>query len=471
MNRRSFLRSAGLIAGSAFIALNTNALGLIDPATLIKGRVSSRKKGIRNVVISDGFTVVLTDKNGNYELKPNEKAKSVFMSTPAGYQFKNDYNIAKQYEKLDGATQYDFSLEPLQADDKNHHFIIWADPQVKNKKDVQQMLDTSVPDTIATIKSLGKNALVHGICVGDMVWDNHSLFPEYNKAIDQLGIPFFQVLGNHDMDYRMGGDETSDSTFKNFYGPTYYSFNRGQAHYIVLDDVRYLGTERNYDGYITEEQLAWLAKDLEHVAKDKLIIINLHIPVYLGVKNNAAFYEVLQQFRNVHVMSGHTHFHENNFSNGVYEHNHGTVCGAWWTGPICTDGTPRGYGVYEVNGTELKGYYKSTGLPKEHQLSLHVQKQENGVRLVANIWNYDPQWKVTYFLDGNPAGELTRESGFDPLSVELYQGENKPEGRHFVEPHETGHLFSATIGRAVQKVKVLATDRLGNQYQNEISVN
>ncbi|CAM4052796.1 N terminal of Calcineurin-like phosphoesterase [Pedobacter westerhofensis] len=468
MNRRSFLRSAGLIAGSAFIALNTNALGFADN-TLIKGRVIAGKKGLINVAISDGFTVVLTDDRGHYELMPSEKAKSVFMSTPAGYQYRNDYNIARQYEKLDGSGQFDFKLEPLKANDNHHHFIIWADPQVKNKKDVQQMMETSVPDTIATIRSLGKDALVHGICVGDMVWDNHALFPEYNAAIAKLGIPFFQVIGNHDMDYRMGGDETSDVTFKNFYGPTYYSFNRGKAHYIVLDDVRYLGTEREYDGYITEEQLAWLAKDLEHVAQDQLIIINLHIPVYSGVKNNAAFYQVLRAYKNVHVMSGHTHYHDNNFSNGVYEHNHGTVCGAWWTGPVCTDGTPRGYGVYEVNGTDLKWYYKSTGLPKENQISLYVEKQDSQMRLLANIWDYDPRWKISYFLDGKAAGELNKETGYDPLSVDLYRGENKPEGRHFVEPHQTGHLFSANFDVSVNKVKVVATDRWGNQYQSEIS--
>ena len=45
---------------------------------------------------------------------------------------------------------------------------------------------------------------------------------------------------------------------------------------------------------------------------------------------------------------------KNIIKNGIYEHNHGTVCGGWWTGPICEDGTPRGYGVYEVDGTTLK---------------------------------------------------------------------------------------------------------------------
>ena len=109
----------------------------------------------------------------------------------------------------------------------------------------------------------------------------------------QIGIPFFQALGNHDMDYRLGGDETSDKTFKENYGPTYYSFNRGKVHYIVLDDVRYLGTERNYDGFVSQAQLDWMAKDLQYVAKDALVIISLHIPINSGVKNKAEFKEFL----------------------------------------------------------------------------------------------------------------------------------------------------------------------------------
>jgi hypothetical protein len=465
MNRRNFIQSVGLITGSAFIALNAKALNQLSGS--IKGKVTNGKKGIKNVVMSDGFSVVLTDANGKYEINLNPKAKSIFMSTPASYVFKADYNVARQYEKLDGK-QFDFKLEPLKQDDTDHHFIIWADPQVKNKKDVKQMMDTSVPDTIETIRSLGKDALVHGICVGDLVWDAHELFPDYNEAIAKMGIPFFQVLGNHDMDYRMGGDETSDVTFKEHYGPTYYSFNRGKVHYVVLDDVRYLGTERKYDGYITEDQLAWLKKDLQYVQKDQLLIINLHIPVYNQVKNNKDFYAVLEGFKNVHIMSGHTHYHANNISDNIHEHNHGTVCGAWWTGPICVDGTPRGYGVYEVKGTELKWYYKSTGLPIGNQLSLYVEKLTNQMRLIANVWNYDPKWKIEYFLDDQPKGQLSQETGFDPLSVSLYKGDDMPAGRHFVEPHDTDHLFVTHFDPSVKKVKVVATDRFGNEYSSEV---
>ena len=468
MNRRSFLQSVGFITGSAFISLKAGALTNLERAATISGRVTSSGNGIANVAISDGFSVVLTDRKGNYSLATDKNATNVFMSTPSGYEFKNDYNIARQYETLGNRNQYDFELTRLTKNDSKHHFLIWADPQVKNKKDVKQMMETAVPDVQELIASLGPDALVHGVGVGDLVWDNHALFPDYNRAVAQMNIPFFQALGNHDMDYRMGGDETSDKTFKEIYGPTYYSFNRGKAHYVVLDDVRYLGEERNYDGYISEAQLAWLEKDLKLVDKNHLLIICLHIPVHNGVKNNTALYALLEGYKNVHIMSGHTHYNVNNITNGIYEHNHGAVCGAWWTGPVCSDGTPRGYGVYEVDGNQLKWYYKSTGHKKEHQLSVFVDTLTNQKRLIANVWNWDPEWKVTYELDGKRMGDLAQTDGFDPLSVELYKGDKLPATRAFAEPHRTDHLFMAHFSPSVQKVKVIATDRFGEKFEAEL---
>jgi hypothetical protein len=470
MNRRIFIQQVSLLSGSLFLSMQGLATPFPQRNQQIKGKVTDGRRGIANVVVSDGYTVTVTDKRGNYSMDTHDQATLIWLSTPAGYEFLAENSIARHYYTLDGRAEYDFELKRLNQKDEQHHFIIWADPQVRNKKDVKQMMETSVPDTIATIAALGKEALVHGICVGDLIWDFQEYFSDYDAAVGMMGIPFFQTLGNHDMDYRQGGDETSDRTFKKKYGPTYYSFNRGKAHYVVLDDVRYLGNEREYDGFITAAQLSWLAKDLAHVAKDQLLIISTHIPVYNGVKNNAEFYTVLAGFNNVHIMTGHTHYHVNHIDKGIFEHNHGTVCGAWWTGPICEDGTPRGYGVYEVKGTALSWYYKSTGLPKEHQIKLYIDQQASQPRFIANIWNYDPEWKIAYFLDDKPMGLLKSEPEFDPLSVTLYKGDQLPAGRHFPEPKETVHLFSASIYAGVKQVRVVATDRFGKTYQAEATV-
>jgi len=467
MNRRIFLERFGLLATGMVVSLKSEAFSNLKHAGRISGTVTNGKNPIADAVLSDGFEVVKTNANGQYTIQLNDKSEFLFLSTPSGYDFKTDVgSVNRQYENLGARNEINFKLTKLKQSDDKHHFIIWADPQVKNKKDVAQMMETSVPDVKRLLKEIGAKELVHGIGVGDLVWDNLPLFDDYNKAVEQMGIPFFQCLGNHDMDYRLGGDETSDRTFKKYYGPTYYSFNRGKAHYIVLDDVRYLGEDRKYDGYITEEQLAWMEKDLQYVPKDNLVIINTHIPVHNSVKNNEAFYKILTTFTNVHVMSGHTHYNRNVIRDGVFEHNHGAVCGAWWTGPICSDGAPRGYGVYEVTGKQLKWYYKGTGLDRKYQVSIDVERLTGNNRIIANVWNHDPEWKVECFLDG-VLTPMEMMKGFDPEAVRLYLGDKLPASRPFAEPTRTEHLFMTHCSSSVKTVKIVATDRFGEQFTAE----
>ncbi|RZL12429.1 MAG: metallophosphoesterase, partial [Pedobacter sp.] len=81
-----------------------------------------------------------------------------------------------------------------------------------------------------------------------------------------------------------------------------------------------------------------------------------------------------------------------------------------------------------------------------------------------NVWNHDPNWKVEYFLDGKPMGEMEQQKGYDPLSVTLYKGDKLPLGRTFPEPRMTEHLFIAHFAPTVKKVKVIATDRFGEKF-------
>lgn len=439
----------------------------------IKGSVLVKGKGIKGVVVSDGYSVVVTNAAGKYEMELHPDAAAIFVSTPAGYAFAHENGVARHYKMvgdINTRKAVNFELKPLLKDDTDHQFIIWADPQVKNEKDVQKMMRQSVPDVQKLVQAAGAGALLHGITVGDIVWDNHALYASYNKAVAQMGIPFFQCIGNHDMDYNQGGDEMSDKTFQKQYGPTWYSFNRGQVHYVVLDDVRYLGKDRSYDGYISAAQLSWLQKDLELVPKDRLVIICVHIPVHNSVKNNHELYALLKN-RKVHIMSGHTHYHRNVIRDHIFEHNHGTVCGAWWTGPVCGDGTPSGYGVYSVKGTELSWHYQSTSLPADHQMSIKTrEKDAASKRVQVNVWNYDPEWKVECWVDGAQQAIEQNKKGFDWDAITLYKGNQLPKSRPFVEPKRTDHVFEAVVPITAKLVKVVATDRFGKQYTSEHTI-
>jgi len=466
MKRRNFIQNVIALTGAVFTAGYLPANAGTANAKGLKGRVISKGKGVKGVVISDGYNVIMTDSTGKYSFDPHPLARAIFISTPAGYAFKNQNGIARHYRKLKEINlkkNLVFDLVPLDKDDNEHQFIIWADPQVKNDADVQKMMIESVPSVQNFVTAAGAGTLLHGITVGDIVWDELKLFAEYDKAVEKMGIPFFQCIGNHDMDYRQGGDESSDVTFRETYGPTYYSFNRGKVHYVVMDNVRYLGKEREYDGFFVQEQLDWLKKDLSFVPKDKLIVLCVHIPVHSGTKNNEDFYSLLED-RKVHIMSGHTHYLKNVIRKNIYEHNHGTVCGAWWTGPICEDGTPCGYGIYKVKGTELEWHYQTTGQPADHQLKTFVNEVDGTKQLQVNIWNHDPAWKTEYFIDGVSKGSLQQFEGLDPLAYSTMQGPDLPKPRGFAEPKKTNHLFKATVPATAKSVTVKATDRFGKTY-------
>ncbi|GAA4335456.1 calcineurin-like phosphoesterase family protein [Flaviaesturariibacter amylovorans] len=489
MRRRTFIKSLGL--AGAWLGTPALAQGTDKPqdgATILKGKVHAGGTGIAGVAVTDGRTIAVTDRGGRYELAAHPDAEFVYISIPAGYAFPTEKGIARFYAPVagkTGAVVNDFALEKLGVDDSKHQFVVWADTQMISKKDCEQLKAESVPDLKALVAGYGSSALFHGIGCGDLVWDKFDLFADYKEAIGMTGVPFFNVIGNHDMDISARGDDFSAATFKQQFGPTYYSFNRGAVHYVVLDDVFFIGTAKKYIGYITDTQLAWLEKDLALVKPGSTVVLSVHIPTNTGaarrtgktdelggsVSNRKQLYKLLAPFK-THIMSGHTHFNESWEEGNLMEHNHGTVCGAWWTGPICGDGTPGGYGVYEVDGSEIRWYYKSTGQPKEHQLRIYGRgaSKEQPNEIVANVWNWDPAWKVEWWEDGQAKGAMQQRTGLDPWAVELYAGPQLPAKHKFVEPTIADHLFVATPAATAQRVTIKATDRFGNVFSQELAL-
>jgi len=447
---------------------------------VLKGRIHDSGKGIAGVAVTDGFSVVRTDDAGNYQFTADAGAEFVYICVPAGYAFPHKRGIAEFYRSLEhGRLENDFVLEKLDRDDRKHNFVVWADTQMISRKDVEQLMTQSVPDLQRLLRSYPKDTLWHGIGCGDLVWDHFELYDDYKEAVHLCGIPFYNLIGNHDMDLDARTDDQSDRTFKGHFGPTYYSFNRGEIHYVMLDNVFYIGVDKKYIGYLTEKQLQWLQRDLALVKPGSTVVVSLHIPTNTGaarraqkeeepgsvVSNRRQLYKLLEPYR-VHFMSGHTHFNDNWEEGNMMEHNHGTVCGAWWTGPICGDGTPSGYGVYEVDGGEIQWHYKSTGMEREKQLRVYGRGTSG--EIVANVWNWDRKWKVEWLEDGVVKGVMEQRVGLDPWAVELYAGPELPKKHKFVEPFLTDHLFFARPSTGARKITVRATDRFGRVYEENV---
>lgn len=156
----------------------------------------------------------------------------------------------------------------------------------------------------------------------------------------------------------------------------------------------------------------------------------------------------------------------------INEHNHGTVCGAWWTGPIYSDGTPNGYGVYEVSGDAVTWYYKSTQHPKDHQIRIYAKGRSGTAQdeIAVNVWNWDPKWKIEGYEDDAFKGVMEQRVAMDPWAIELYGGAELPVKHKFVDPSPSDHLFFAKPSINCKQIRVRATDRFGNIYEERLSI-
>lgn len=445
----------------------------------VKGRITDQNgKAVPGVGVTDGQQIVTTDRRGAYELQTSAAAEYVYYTLPAGYEHTAlDRCIPQFYKPIDPERtnqEIDFELVRSDRDQTRHTFVVWADPQVLRKEEFAQ-LDEIVGDLRQTIG--GCDTPVIAMSVGDNVFDRPNLIEEYKACIAPLGIPFYHVIGNHDMDYNERSNELSDRTYCRNFGPSHYAFNVGQIHYVVLKDPFYYGDSYLYIGYITEEQLAWLEEDLASVPKGSTVVLGLHIPTRYGdtpsasgttlmsnsVMNSKALYAILEGY-DVHIMAGHSHIQWNTqISEHILEHTHGAASGAWWQGPVGLDGTPKGYTVYEVDGPKLTWYFKGAGHDRDDQFKIYTE----GRHVVANVYNYDPAWKVELFENDRRVGEMEQFWGADPYAEGLYP----PGGcalHSWLSYGQTSHLFRGEISDPAARIRVVVTDRFGNRYEKSI---
>ena len=89
------------------IMLGLLGLSLCAQAKEITGKVTSEKKGLPSVVVTDGYRFTTTDSLGNYRFEADEKAHFVYIVTPSGYMADCRSGSPAFYKPIDG-TDFDF---------------------------------------------------------------------------------------------------------------------------------------------------------------------------------------------------------------------------------------------------------------------------------------------------------------------------------------------------------------------------
>lgn len=484
-----------LLLGITLFVLTTAAISCstaVDGTITIKGKITCMGKGVADVFVTDGERGTTTLPNGSYTLSTHSDRTFIYYTLPQGYNSPLESGIPIFYKKIEeaqkskwaSAAKIDFELLKSEQDFSRHMFVVWADPQVIEPAELELLGDVA-EDINRTISSEQyKNIPVHGICAGDIVFDRPELFSPYKDVVSTLGIPFYQSLGNHDMDYTGITEESSVKSYQDAFGPAYYSFNRGDIHYIVLDNVFYYGYSYQYMGYIDQRQLDWLKLNLSHVKPGSTVFVTLHIPTRYGespsnpsliqlqrgsVVNNKALYSLFEGY-NVHILAGHSHTQWNTIiSDSIMEHTHAAASAAWWQGPVGLDGTPQGYTIYTVDKGVVEWSFKGVGKELSHQFRSYPVGADPlyPKEFIVNVFNYDPLWRVEWYEDNELMGEMERFYGEDPLAKRLYvPGENKRY--NWLGVGKTYHLFKAKPQKRDSKIRVEVTDRFNKKFTEDL---
>lgn len=500
----------------------------------VYGVVHCDGEGLADVVVSDGVEVVKTDKDGVYQFKSAKKWGYVFISIPKGYEVGSE-GVLPQFhatltEKADKAERHDFNLVKVNQEKYRVYFL--GDMHLADRTNDLNQFDNCMKEVKADIMDDDVKSYV--ITLGDMTWDlywysRNYYFPQYLNSVNYYfknaakQVQFFHTIGNHDHDMCKDGDFNTVIEYVKDIAPTYYSFNIGDVHYIVLDDILCTNVggaasakpKRTYYSEVTDEQLKWLAKDLSFVSKSTPVIVTSHAPVYAKetVKNVNTYYlnnsgALISKFKdyNVDFVTGHTHVIYNvdkKSSEGIYEHNAGAVCASWWWSGyltpgihICTDGAPGGYSVWDISGTDKKWRYKGTGRDAKEQFRSYdlnnvwftVEKDAPKVpaalkskfekytdaypknsdnEVLINIWNWNPKWKIEIKENGETLPS-TRVKGYDPLHIAALTAKRFNDASLTEEPAFTTtvnyHMFKVKASSATSTIDIKVTDEFGNVY-------
>jgi len=521
-----------LILGSTMINITGNTTIPDIDGMWVKGVVYCDGEGVSGVVVSDGYEVTTTDEKGRYYLPSTKETGYIFISVPGNYEVTTNGQVPQFYQFLEGTAsvveQKNFSL--IKAENTNHVVLAMADWHLANRNnDLSQYTTNILPDinsTIAAYKAEGKK--VYGLTLGDLTWElfwysNMFDIGDYVEYMNMINCPVFNTIGNHDNNPYVPADWLSEMMYRVYLGPTYYSFNLGEIHYIVLDDVEYLNTgatsgiigNRNFNSKVTQYQMDWLKKDLAAITdKNTPIIIASHVPLFrkptvdalgneeaneFNLINGAELTNIFSDFSKVHFLSGHTHLNFTVESSNLIEHNIGAICGTWWWtdkagysgNHLSREGSPGGYSVFEMTGTNIEWYYKGAGFDKKYQFraydlnTVHItaakfapNATEDDMRtysgeydtvnhsneILVHVWGYDPEWSVEITEEGN-ALDVTRINAKDPLHIISYEAFRLNAGAtptsSFVTA-STSNLFKARANSATSTIKIKVTDRFGN---------
>jgi len=499
--------------------------------TTVKGAVLCNGKGVADVVVSDGYEVTKTDADGFFWLGGRLKSGKVFVSVPSGYMSVCDGAIPLFWHAASSgdAVYFDLKEEPNDSFD----LIVSADMHLADRyssKDLTAFREFYLP-ALKNVASEASGRPVYNIVLGDMTWDiywDNLNMNRYKAMARQFPVRTFHVIGNHDYDMSFTNDAKAAGQYMTQFGPTWYSFNLGKNHFVVLDDIVYknAGGSRNHDTYVSDEQLDWLKKDLAYVPQDCRVFVAMHCTAFtirdvssggelqVGLafdpaSRETALLECLKG-REVHFITGDTHVNQSippecGCVSGAdfYEHNVAAVCSSWWwtwylsSNHICKDGSEGGFLVFSADGKDLSWKYRTLAYGYEKQFRAYDMNEVKTLiksdsryagfynaypsrekytsvpanAVLVNVFNWDPRWKVKVTENGQEL-PVAWKSIEDPLHTLSYDVPRVAENGEYTSSFRTiptQHIFMVCASSATSTIEIEVQDQFGRSWSETMT--
>lgn len=497
----------------------------LDSKATVRGVVRCSGEGVANVVVTDGVNMTRTNKQGAYTLRTSSAvSKFVYISVPSGYEvgsqrkfMPNFYRKITKATSVDAVQQYDFTLKKVKQD--KHILIVSADIHVRNRammtkadskthemcNPVNELDSTTFRRTYlahlrAYVKSLPAGVKVYGLNLGDVSNESHwggkygGDLNNFVTVCERGGMPIqtYTIIGNHEHDMAATNlltddDSAAELAYMNTFGPTYYSFNIGKVHYVMLDNVKYInnvagGKDRDYERRITQDQIDWAVKDAAYMDSNvEHIVFGWHCPSFRRAPGTAAdeapTKAVLDAYASkglpMTILSGHNHTAETvtvpGYSNTI-EYIHPSVSGAWWFFPLCGDGAPPTFTRYDFDGGKLT-YRRSVNFTytNEQYYRIYNKGQTNSAGkkvLRLNIWDWHTTWKFEVWENDAKVSDATLTSVRmnDPLYDEVHANTgNNISSQSFLDPGKTDHILEYLPKNENATIKIKAIDELNSE--------
>jgi hypothetical protein len=466
------------------------------------------------VKVSNGKEIVTTGAGGKYEL-PVRNGSIIFVIKPTGFRSPLDANNLPQFyyiHKPDGSPKLKYagseptgqlpaSIDfPMYAvpEPETFRIVLFGDPQPRNMTEV----DYIAQDVVAEL--IGCNH-AFGVSLGDLAFDNLETLEPLNQVVGLIGIPWHNLIGNHDLNLDGKNRDEINETFESIYGPTYYSFDHGNVHFIVLDNIDWQSPKDSPDvkkffAQFGSQQLQFVERDLAMIPENQMVVLLMHAPL-VGTEDRHDLYRLIEKRPLCVSVSAHTHAQTHHFLgkqdgfNGDQDHHHivnVTVSGAWWSGakddrgiPHSTmrDGAPNGYSIMTFEPDRYLLDFKGAGHPADYQMRINVPNvvstaESAATEVWVNVFNGSSKSKVEMAIDQESEWRrLDQKFVADPHYQAIMAAEKNVKPAivpSLIRPSQCSHLWGGLIDQklpaGVHLIRVRTTDMHGRTFYSQRSI-